>query len=94
MAKDNGDDKNKKTEIKNPELLNPNKDTQQERLDRGRQGIPQGGQTWAEKKSSEEKGVIKKPDLFHEAMKTKGADKQNDKVKQIDKDINNDKDKS
>ena len=91
MAKDNDNDKGKKSEIKNPELLNPDKDTQDQRLARGPIGIPKEGQSWVEAKASEKKSEIKKPNLYYEAMKTKEADKEKDKTKQVDKDINHDK---
>lgn len=92
MAKENDNNKNKGSDIKSPELLNPNKDTQQERLARGPQGVPKDGQTWLENRATKRED-IKKPDLYHEAMKAKEISKQNDKPKQSDKDIDHDKDK-
>lgn len=92
MAKDNDNDKNKKTEIKNPELLSSEKETVPEILDRGPKGVPKEGQTWADKTTNEKKSDIKKPDLYHDAMKTKEVDKEKEKPKQLDKDIDHDKD--
>lgn len=91
MAKDNDNDKNKGSDIKSPELLNPDKDTQQERLDGGKRRVPKEGQTWADINNAP-RVDIKKPDIYYEAMKAKEADKQIDKPKQLDKDKDHDKD--
>ena len=54
----------KEGSIKNAELLNPNKDTQQERMERGAQRVPKEGQTWAEI-NSQGRQDIQKPSVLN-----------------------------
>ena len=90
MAKDNGNDPNKK-EMKNTELMDGSKQTIQELRDRGPQRVPGPGQDFRDKHQNPSRGNIQKPSIYNEAMKAK--DEQKDTTKQPDKQPDNDKDK-
>jgi hypothetical protein len=93
MATEKADNKakNQVNTLKNEELLDPGKESVQNILDRGKRNVPKEGQSWSEINQNG-RVDIKKPGLYHEAMKAKQQDNKGQE-KQLDKDIDHDKDK-